>query len=56
MGAMGGRSAPALQDESSRKNLDQLVQWIKDPAPPVPDLSPLLTDAGVKAVARYVSN
>jgi mono/diheme cytochrome c family protein len=54
MGGHGGGSAPALQDESTRKNLQEVIEWIKNPAPPMPKLSPPLMDNEVEAVARYV--
>lgn len=54
MSGKGGAESPPLQDESSRKSLPQIVEWIKNPAPPMPKLSPPLMDAEVDAVARYV--
>jgi alcohol dehydrogenase (cytochrome c) len=54
MGGKGGAGAPALQDEASRKSLDEVIQWIKNPAPPMPKLSPPLMDSEVDAVGRYV--
>ena len=56
MGGKGGAQAPALQDEITRKSLAQIVEWIKNPAPPMPKLSPPLMDAEVDAVARYLGN
>jgi len=44
---------PALVDESSRKSIGAIAQWIRDPAPPCPS-SPPLMDSEVEAVARYV--
>lgn len=50
-----GVSGPSLKDERTRKNLRQTIEWIENPAPPMPKFYPaLLTDADVQAVARYV--
>jgi alcohol dehydrogenase (cytochrome c) len=50
----GGGSAPALIDESKRKSIEAIAQWIRDPAPPMPKLAPPLMESEVEAVARYV--
>ncbi|MGH8362730.1 MAG: c-type cytochrome, partial [Gammaproteobacteria bacterium] len=55
-GAHGeGGVGPSLQDEAARKNLDEVIAWIKDPKPPMPKLYPRpLSEADVQAVAAYV--
>ncbi|MDE2460362.1 MAG: c-type cytochrome, partial [Gammaproteobacteria bacterium] len=55
-GAYGeGGVGPSLQDESTRKDLDEVIAWIKDPKPPMPKLYPKpLNEADVQAVAAYV--
>ncbi|HKT32510.1 MAG TPA: PQQ-binding-like beta-propeller repeat protein [Gammaproteobacteria bacterium] len=55
-GAHGeGGIGPSLQDESTRKDLDEVIAWIKDPKPPMPKLYPKpLTESDVQAVAAYV--
>ena len=54
VGGRGGGAAPPLVDESSRKSVEAIAQWIRDPAPPMPKLSPPLMQSEVEAVARYV--
>ncbi|MGH8377557.1 MAG: PQQ-binding-like beta-propeller repeat protein, partial [Gammaproteobacteria bacterium] len=55
-GAHGeGGVGPSLQDEATRKDLDEVIAWIKDPKPPMPKLYPRpLSEADVQAVAEYV--
>lgn len=55
MKGQGGETAPALTDIGSRKTVGELAQWIRDPAPPMPKLSPPLTDSDSEAVARYIA-
>jgi alcohol dehydrogenase (cytochrome c) len=54
VGGRGGGSAPSLVDEGSRKSIEAIAQWIRDPPPPMPKLSPPLMESEVDAVARYV--
>jgi mono/diheme cytochrome c family protein len=50
-----GVSGPSLKDERTRKNLRQTIEWIENPAPPMPKFYPaVLTAADVGAVATYV--
>lgn len=50
-----GGIGPSLQDESTRKDLSEVVAWIKDPTPPMPKLYPSpLSESDVQAVAAYV--
>ena len=52
-----GAEAPALKGEVSRKDLVQLEEWIKKPAPPMPTLYPKpLRDQDVADVAAYVES
>jgi mono/diheme cytochrome c family protein len=52
-----GAEAPALKGEVSRKDLTQLEEWIKKPAPPMPVLYPKpLGDQDVADVAAYVES
>lgn len=55
-GATGqGGMGPSLQNEESRKNLDQAVAWIKNPASPMPKLYPgTLSNKDVLDVATFV--
>ena len=55
-GAHGeGGVGPSLQDETTRKDLDEVIAWIKNPTPPMPKLYPKpLNEADVQAVAAYV--
>ncbi|MGB9428920.1 MAG: PQQ-binding-like beta-propeller repeat protein [Gammaproteobacteria bacterium] len=55
-GARGeGSVGPSLQDESLRKDLDQIIALIKNPVAPMPKLYPKpLNEADVQAVATYV--
>jgi len=50
----GGANAPSLVAEARGKDLGEVIRWIKNPAPPMPKLSPPLTDGEVDAVARYI--
>jgi alcohol dehydrogenase (cytochrome c) len=52
---VGGESGPSLRAERRRKSLTQIIQWIKNPDPPMPNmyLHPLM-DAEVEAIGRYV--
>jgi alcohol dehydrogenase (cytochrome c) len=44
-----------IQNGPARKEHPQLVEWIKNPLPPMPKLYPApLTDGDVEAIARYV--
>jgi mono/diheme cytochrome c family protein len=46
---------PALGNEKSRKDLAATVEWIKNPAPPMPKLFPApLSEQDVNDVAAYV--
>lgn len=55
--AGGGASGPPLKDERARKNLEQTVEWIEHPLPPMPTLYPMpLSEGDVKAVAAYVQS
>jgi alcohol dehydrogenase (cytochrome c) len=51
---MGGESGPPLTNEASRKDLAALKAWISNPLPPMPKLSPPMTDSEVDQVAGYV--
>lgn len=55
-GAHGeGGVGPSLQDEITRKDLDEVIGWIKNPVAPMPKLYPKpLSEADVQAVAAYV--
>ncbi len=55
-GAHGeGGIGPSLQGESMRKDLVQVIAWIKDPTQPMPKLYPKpLSEADVRGVAEYV--
>jgi alcohol dehydrogenase (cytochrome c) len=49
-----GATAPALTT-AARKDLEAIVAFVKNPAPPMPKLYPTpLSDADVRAVAEYV--
>ena len=54
IGGRGGENAPVLAGEANRRNLDAVVQLVKNPTPPMPKLAPPLMDSEVDAVARYV--
>jgi mono/diheme cytochrome c family protein len=50
-----GGVGPSLRGENQRKNYDQTIVWIKDPAPPMPKLYPkFLSETEVDDVAAYV--
>lgn len=50
-----GASGPALKNERARKSLHQTVEWIENPALPMPKFYPgVLSAADVQAVATYV--
>jgi mono/diheme cytochrome c family protein len=51
---VGGEGGPPLLNETNRKNFAAIVEWIKNPAPPMPNLSPPLSNSEVEAVAHYV--
>lgn len=57
-GAQGqGGMGPSLVDESSRKNTEQAVSWIENPAAPMPKLYPsTLSAKDVRDVAAYVES
>jgi alcohol dehydrogenase (cytochrome c) len=58
-GAMGegGTTGPELINESSRKELNEIVAFIKNPLAPMPKLYPaLLTDEDVRRVATYIAS
>lgn len=57
-GASGqGGIGPSLQNEASRKNLDQTIAWIKNPNPPMPKLYPgSLSEKDVLDIATYVQS
>jgi alcohol dehydrogenase (cytochrome c) len=52
----GGEGGPSLQGEVSRRNLAQIIAWIKNPSPPMPNLylHPLM-ESEVEDIARYVA-
>lgn len=53
----GGGMGPSLQNEASRKNLDQAIAWIKNPVSPMPKLYPeTLSNKDVLDVATYVES
>ena len=56
-GASGeGVSGPALKGIAKRRNLANLIAWIKDPSEKMPKLFPApLSENDVKAVAKYIS-
>jgi mono/diheme cytochrome c family protein len=50
-----GASGPPLKKERARKDLRATVEWIENPAPPMPKFYPDVLSAGdVEAVAAYV--
>jgi alcohol dehydrogenase (cytochrome c) len=53
-GGTGGEAGPALVNEASRKALADVIEWVKHPAPPMPSMSPPLSNSEVEAVAQYV--
>jgi len=53
-GGTGGEGGPALLNEASRKSLPDVIEWVKHPAPPMPSMSPPLSNSEVEAVAQYV--
>ena len=55
-GAAGqGGVGPSLENEASRKNLDQAIAWIKNPVSPMPKLYPdTLSNKDVLDVATFV--
>jgi cytochrome c553 len=53
-GGTGGEGGPALVNEASRKSLADVIEWVKHPAPPMPSMSPPLSNSEVEAVAAYV--
>ncbi len=57
-GAHGqGGMGPSLIGESSRKNLQQAVEWIENPQPPMPKLFPgTISARDVRDVAAYVES
>ena len=58
-GASGteGGVGPSLKGEKSRKNLEQTIAWIHNPAPPMPKLWPSpLNDKDVADVSAYVQS
>jgi len=57
-GATGqGGMGPSLENEASRKNLDQAIAWIKNPVSPMPKLYPdTLSNKDVLDVATYVES
>jgi len=52
----GGAGGPSLRNETSRKDVPQIMDWIQHPDPPMPAmyLHPLM-DAEVHEVAGYVA-
>jgi alcohol dehydrogenase (cytochrome c) len=50
----GGESGPSLLGVSTRRTFSELVEWIKNPEPPMPKLAPPMSDVEVDIVARYV--
>jgi mono/diheme cytochrome c family protein len=55
-GGTGGPGGPALQNAAKRMQHDEMVTWLKNPAPPMPKLAPPMTGPEVDAVARYVES
>ena len=52
-----GGMGPPLTGERSRKDLQQAIQWIENPAPPMPKLYPSpLNERSVHEVAEYVES
>ncbi len=48
---------PTLIHESTRKNMQQAVQWIKNPLPPMPKLYPgTLSAQDVRDLAAFVES
>ncbi|HXP92523.1 MAG TPA: cytochrome c [Candidatus Binatia bacterium] len=55
-GAEGG-VGPSLKNETKKKNLAQIVAWIKSPQPPMPKLYPSpLSATDVNNVAAFVAS
>jgi len=51
----GGAGGPSILGEAERKNVKELVVWLKNPLPPMPKLYPEPLSAGdLKALADYV--
>jgi alcohol dehydrogenase (cytochrome c) len=50
----GGADGPPLLNESSRKGFDEIVAVINNPKPPMPKLSPPMTQTEVESVARHI--
>lgn len=52
-----GGMGPSLVNEASRKNTEQAIAWIENPAPPMPKLYPSTLNAkDVRDVAAYVES
>ncbi len=48
---------PSLKNEGTRKDLQQAIEWIKNPQPPMPKLYPsTLSAQDVRDVASYVES
>jgi alcohol dehydrogenase (cytochrome c) len=54
-GGVGGEAGPSLVNETSRKTVEAIKAWIRTPAPPMPKLSPPMTETELDQVANYVS-
>jgi alcohol dehydrogenase (cytochrome c) len=49
-----GPGGPAIREAAKRMSHDELVTWLKNPAPPMPKLAPPMTGPELDAVASYV--
>ncbi|MBS0380329.1 MAG: PQQ-binding-like beta-propeller repeat protein [Proteobacteria bacterium] len=53
-GGVGGEGGPQLLQPALQRSREQMVEWIKHPAPPMPSMSPPLSNGEVEEVADYV--
>jgi alcohol dehydrogenase (cytochrome c) len=53
----GGVAGPSLVDPKTRLDLDHFIQWVKNPAPPMPKLFPdPLNEQDFRAIFDYLQN
>ncbi|HUA88229.1 MAG TPA: PQQ-binding-like beta-propeller repeat protein [Steroidobacteraceae bacterium] len=53
-GGVGGEGGPQLTKPATTRSRTQMIEWIKHPAPPMPSMSPPLSNSEVEEVADYV--
>ncbi len=53
-GGVGGEGGPQLVKPALQRSREQLAEWIKHPTPPMPSMSPPLSNGEVDEVADYV--